>query len=74
MPPRRWDIRIRDILLAIAKIEEYTRRFDYDSFKSDTKTVDAGIRKITGSVSAWSKPVPPLPRFSQTLTLVTPVL
>jgi len=46
MPPRRWDIRIRDILSAIAKIEEYTKDFDYDSFKSDTKTIDAVIRNL----------------------------
>ena len=46
MPHRRWDIRIRDILSAIAKIEEYTNDFDYVSFKADTKTVDAVIRNL----------------------------
>mgnify|MGYP001824946219 CR=1 FL=1 len=46
MPPRRWDIRIRDILSAISKIEDYTKNFDYAGFKADTKTVDAVIRNL----------------------------
>jgi len=46
MPHRRWDIRIRDILSAISKIEDYTNNFDYAGFKADTKTVDAVIRNL----------------------------
>jgi len=46
MPHRRWDIRIRDILSAIAKIEEYTKGLDFISFKNDTRTVDAVIRNL----------------------------
>ena len=32
MPPRRWDIRVRDILGAIEKTYEYTKAYDYQNF------------------------------------------
>jgi uncharacterized protein with HEPN domain len=40
MPPRRWDIRVRDILAAIEKINEYTKGYDLQNFEGDSKTVD----------------------------------
>jgi uncharacterized protein with HEPN domain len=46
MPLRRWDIRIRDILSSITKIQEYTKGLDYKGFQDDTKTVDAVIRNL----------------------------
>ena len=46
MPPRRWDIRIRDILAAIEKIQEYTKNMNFKAFRSDSKTVDAVIRNL----------------------------
>ncbi len=41
MPPRKWDLRIRDILTSIERTIEYTRKMDFEQFRSDTKTVDA---------------------------------
>lgn len=41
MSPRNWRERIRDILDAIAEIEEFTRGMDYGSFIADAETVKA---------------------------------
>lgn len=46
MPPRRWNIRIRDILSSITKIQEYTKGLDYHGFQGDSKTVDAVVRNL----------------------------
>jgi len=47
MPPRNWQMRIRDILDAIAAIEGYTRDMDFEAFRADRRTVHAVIRNIT---------------------------
>ena len=54
MPHRKWDLRIRDILTAIERISTYTRNLDLESFRSDTKTVDAVVRnfEIIGEAAA----------------------
>jgi uncharacterized protein with HEPN domain len=54
MPRRRWDLRIRDILLSIDRILEYTKNLDFDTFRSDTKTIDAVVRnfEIIGEAAA----------------------
>ena len=54
MPHRKWDLRIRDILTAIERISTYTRNLDFESFRSDTKTVDAVVRnfEIIGEAAA----------------------
>lgn len=54
MPHRKWDLRIRDILTAIARILEYTRSLDFDGFRSDPKTFDAIVRnfEIIGEAAA----------------------
>ena len=44
MPPKKWDIRIHDILHSIEKIEAYTTGMSYKEFERDSKTVDAVIR------------------------------
>ena len=46
MPPRKWDLRIRDILASIERIKEYTRNLDFEQFSSDTKTFDAVVRNF----------------------------
>ena len=46
MPPRRWDIRIRDILAAIEKIHQYTEDMDLEAFRGDPKTIDAVVRNL----------------------------
>jgi uncharacterized protein with HEPN domain len=54
MPPRKWDLRIRDILASIGRIMEYTRDMDFEHFRCDTKTVDAVVRnfEIIGEAAA----------------------
>ena len=46
MPPRKWDIRIHDILHSIEKIEVYTTGMSYKEYERDSKTVDAVIRNF----------------------------
>lgn len=54
MPPRKWGLRIRDILSSIERIIEYTRNLDFEQFRSDTKTFDAVVRnfEIIGEAAA----------------------
>jgi uncharacterized protein with HEPN domain len=35
--PRGWQDRIRDILDAIAEIQKFTRRMDFEAFREDDK-------------------------------------
>ncbi len=46
MPPRAWELRIRDILGAISAVQEYTAEMKYDAFVADRKTVDAVLRNL----------------------------
>jgi len=39
--PRDWRDRIRDILDAIAEIQQFTRGMDYETFKEDDKSIRA---------------------------------
>jgi uncharacterized protein with HEPN domain len=39
--PRGWQDRIRDILDAIAEIQQFTRGMDYETFKEDDKSIRA---------------------------------
>lgn len=41
MSPRDWRDRIRDILDAIAEIQQFTRGMDYETFKEDDKSIRA---------------------------------
>ena len=41
MSPRGWQDRIRDILDAIAEIQDFTRGMDYETFKEDDKSIRA---------------------------------
>jgi uncharacterized protein with HEPN domain len=41
MSPREWRDRIRDILDAIAEIQRFTEKMDYESFKADGKSIRA---------------------------------
>jgi uncharacterized protein with HEPN domain len=54
MPPRKWELRIEDILASIKRITAYTQQLDFDQFRSDTKTVDAVVRnfEIIGEAAA----------------------
>lgn len=46
MPPRKWNLRIKDILVSIDRVSEYTKGMNFEQFKADTKTVDAVVRNI----------------------------
>jgi len=39
--PRGWQDRVRDILDAIAEIQDFTRDMDFDTFKVDDKSIRA---------------------------------
>ncbi|MCK6538583.1 MAG: DUF86 domain-containing protein [Anaerolineales bacterium] len=41
MSPRNWKDRIRDILDAIAEIQKFTHGMDYETFKTDDKSIRA---------------------------------
>ena len=41
MSPRDWRDRVRDILDAIAEIQQFTRGMDYETFKEDDKSIRA---------------------------------
>jgi uncharacterized protein with HEPN domain len=46
MSPREWRLRIKDILLALERITQYTEGMTWETFRADAKTVDAVIRNI----------------------------
>ncbi len=57
MPPRDWQLRIRDILDSIATIQEYVGDMDEEAFKADRKTVDAVVRHFI-SIGEASSNIP----------------
>ena len=46
MPPRVWVFRVKDILEAIRRIEDYTEGMTFETFRDDAKTQDAVLRNI----------------------------
>lgn len=46
MPRKRWKFRLRHIIEAIERIEEYTQGMSYDDFRQDQKTIDAVVRNF----------------------------
>ncbi len=46
MPPREWQLRVEDILEAIARIERYVAGLTFEQFQADQKTVDAVVRNL----------------------------
>jgi len=46
MSRREYKLFIEDILESIDLIEQYTEEMDFDSFKTDRKTVDAVVRNL----------------------------
>ncbi len=47
MSPRDWKMRVKDILEAIQKIQDYTKGASLESLQADAKTVDAVVRNLT---------------------------
>ena len=43
MSPRRWKVRVEDILSAIDEIRSFITKMDFDAFRQDTKTLRAVI-------------------------------
>jgi len=46
VPPRSWQLRVEDILGAIAKIRRYVDGLSREEFAADEKTVDAVVRNL----------------------------
>lgn len=46
MPPRAWRLRMEDMLDSIQAIEGFIDGLEFDSFRSDRKTVDAVVRNL----------------------------
>jgi len=46
MPRREWELRIKDILVAISAVQAYTEGMKYEAFVTDRRTVDAVIRNL----------------------------
>lgn len=44
--PKQPEIYLKHMLMAIERIEEYTKGYDKDFFKEDYKTIDAVIRQF----------------------------
>jgi uncharacterized protein with HEPN domain len=44
---RKWKFRLRHIIEAIGKIEQYTAEISFEKFAADSKTFDAVIRNLT---------------------------
>src|SRR6266487_4926763 len=46
LPPREWQLRVEDILDAIAKIDRYVEGLTFEQFQFDEKTLDAVVRNL----------------------------
>ena len=46
MPPREWQLRVDDILEAIARIQRYVEGLTFEQFEADQKTIDAVVRNL----------------------------
>lgn len=46
MPPRGWQLRVEDILEALARIEQYSRDLSLETFIANPMVVDAVIRNL----------------------------
>ncbi len=46
MSPRNWQLRIEDIVSAIANIQNYTQGMTFETFAKDGKTIDAVMHNI----------------------------
>lgn len=46
MPSRNWQNRVRDVLAAIAEIQEFTQDITFDQFEGDRKTVRAVLYNL----------------------------
>ena len=62
---RQWKFRLRHIIDAVNKIDQYTEGMTFEQFRSDSKTVDAVVRnlEVIGEASrhipAWVEEVHP---------------
>ena len=46
MPPRKWRLRLEDMLEAIGRIEEFVQGMDLVAFLEDRRTSDAVVRNL----------------------------
>ena len=55
---RKWKFRLRHIVEAITRIEEYTLGMSYEKFSSDPKTFDAVVRNLI-IIGEAARQIPP---------------
>lgn len=58
MPPRAWQVRVEDMLDAIARVQRYTDGMTFEQFAADDRTVDAVIRNL-GVIDEAARHIPP---------------
>jgi len=58
VPPRKWTIRVTDILTCIAKIRRYTKGYTFDDFQGDEKTIDSVLRNLE-IIGEAARQIPP---------------
>ncbi|MFQ3614625.1 MAG: DUF86 domain-containing protein [Cyanobacteriota bacterium] len=46
MPSRDWQNRVRDVLAAIAEIQDFTNEITFDEFQNDRKTIRAVLYNL----------------------------
>ncbi|GAB4239042.1 MAG: DUF86 domain-containing protein [Elainellaceae cyanobacterium] len=46
MPSRDWQNRVRDVLAAIAEIQEFTNEITFEEFQNDRKTIRAVLYNL----------------------------
>ncbi len=46
MSPRDWTLRVKDMIQAIDRIEQYTNGLTFETFQADQKTVDAVLLNL----------------------------
>ena len=47
MPPARRQDRVRDMLMAARKIQQYTSGLSFADFANDPRTINAGVRNLS---------------------------
>jgi uncharacterized protein with HEPN domain len=68
VPSRDWQNRIKDVLTAIAEIQEFTNGITFEEFQADRKTVRAvlydlaiigeAVHNIPAEMEAWHPEIP----------------
>jgi uncharacterized protein with HEPN domain len=58
VPSRDWQNRVRDVLAAIAEIQEFTNEITFDEFQCDRKTIRAVLYNLA-IIGEAARSIPP---------------